>query len=269
MAEGSKGIIGSVAVHLGIAAVLVGASWYASHESGTPTKARDPLLVKLDGVLGRDPGLIGEKEGAARGHESGTQTGIKPVHIKTLDVEKIKQQAREAQAQAQANAERSNAKSDNSKPNKSTATGPSTSRTTFSEFQSKKSSGTSRGTGLVSGVGVVTIKKGHDFGVGNNGGANGSATEQEIYAGTVTTRFKSAWADIVAAEGAVSAATCGVVLKVDASGTVSFASWINRPKDPHVAELVKRACSRIGNCGPPPGRTAFEIEFPNVGVSEG
>jgi hypothetical protein len=60
-----------------------------------------------------------------------------------------------------------------------------------------------------------------------------------------------------------------VVVKVDASGTVSFASWINRPKDAHVAELVKRACAQIGNCGPPPGRIAFEIEFPNVGVSEG
>ncbi|MEY3583866.1 MAG: hypothetical protein RJA48_949, partial [Verrucomicrobiota bacterium] len=30
MAEGSKGIVGSIAVHLGIVAVLVGASWYAA-----------------------------------------------------------------------------------------------------------------------------------------------------------------------------------------------------------------------------------------------
>ncbi|NBV78286.1 MAG: hypothetical protein EBR62_00255 [Verrucomicrobia bacterium] len=268
MAEGSKGIIGSVAVHLGIAAVLVGASWYASHESGTPTKAQDILLVNLDGVPGRKAGLIGEKEGVARGHESGTQTGIKAVHIKTLDVEKIKQQDREAQAQA--NAEHSNAKSDNtSKSTKNSNTGSATNRTTFSDFQSKQKGGAGHTTGSVGSIGTISVKKGRNYGDGNNGGANGSATEMQIYAGTVTARFKSAWADIVASDGAASAASCGVIVKVDASGTVTFASWINRPKDPHVAELVKRACSQIGNCGPPPGRTAFEIEFPNVGVSEG
>lgn len=267
MAEGSKGIIGSIAVHLGIVAALVGASWYASHHTGTDVEARDILLVNLDGVPGRKAGLVGEKEGVARGHESGTQTGIKAVKIKTLDVEKIKQEAREAQAQA--NAERTNAKSDNAKSSKTSATGTSTNRTTFSDFQSKQKGGTGRSTGSVGSIGTISVKKGRNYGDGNNGGANGSATEMQIYAGTVTARFKSAWADIVASDGAASAASCGVVVKVDASGTVSFASWITRPKDPHVAELVKRACSQIGNCGPPPGRTAFEIEFPNVGVSEG
>lgn len=267
MAEGNKGIIGSVAVHLGIVAVLVGASWYASRHPGDPVEAVDPLLVNLDGIPGRKAGLVGEKAGVARGHESGTQSGIKIVKIKPLDVEKIKQEAREAQAQA--NSERSNAKSDNAKTSKTATTGSSTNRTTFSDFQSRQKGGTGRSTGSVGGIGSVSIKKGRNYGDGNNGGDGGSATEQQIYAGTVTARFKSAWADIIASDGAASAATCGVVVKVDASGTVSFASWINRPKDAHVAELVKRACAQIGNCGPPPGRIAFEIEFPNVGVSEG
>jgi hypothetical protein len=267
MAEGSKGIIGSVAVHLGIVAVLVGASWYASRHPGDPIEAVDPLLVNLDGIPGRKAGLVGEKAGVARGHESGTQSGIKIVKIKPLDVEKIKQEAREAQAQA--NAERSNAKTDNGKTSKATTSGASTSRTTFSDFQSRQKGGTGRSTGSVGGIGSVSIKKGRNYGEGNNGGDGGSATEQQIYAGTVTARFKSAWADIISSDGAASAATCGVIVKVDASGTVSFSAWINRPKDAHIAELVKRACAQIGNCGPPPGRKAFEIEFPNVGVSEG
>ena len=267
MAEGSKGIVGSIAVHLGIVAVLVGASWYAARHTGEPIEATDILLVNLDGIPGRKAGLVGEKAGVARGHESGTQSGIKIVKIKPLDVEKIKEEAREAQAQA--NAERSNAKADNAKTSKTTTSGASTSRTTFSDFQSKQKGGTGRSTGSVGSVGSVSIKKGRNYGEGNNGGDGGSASEQQIYAGTVTARFKSAWADIIAADGAASAATCGVVVKVDASDTVYFASWINRPKDAHVAELVKRACAQIGNCGPPPGRTAFEIEFPNVGVSEG
>ena len=267
MAEGSKGIIGSVAVHLGIVAVLVGASWYASRHPGDPIEAVDPLLVNLDGIPGRKAGLVGEKAGVARGHESGTQSGIKIGKIKPLDVEKIKQEAREAQAQA--NAERSNAKTDNGKTSKATTSGASTSRTTFSDFQSRQKGGTGRSTGSVGGIGSVSIKKGRNYGEGNNGGDGGSATEQQIYAGTVTARFKSAWADIIASDGAASAATCGVIVKVDASGTVSFSAWINRPKDAHIAELVKRACAQIGNCGPPPGRKAFEIEFPNVGVSEG
>ena len=267
MAEGSKGIVGSIAVHLGIVAVLVGASWYAARHSGDSIEATDILLVNLDGIPGRKAGLVGEKAGVARGHESGTQSGIKIVKIKPLDVEKIKEEAREAQAQA--NAERSNAKADNAKTSKTTTSGTSTSRTTFSDFQSKQKGGTGRSTGSVGSVGSVSIKKGRNYGEGNNGGDGGSASEQQIYAGTVTARFKSAWADIIAADGAASAATCGVVVKVDASGTVNFVSWINRPKDAHVAELVKRACAQIGNCGPPPGRTAFEIEFPNVGVSEG
>lgn len=267
MAEGSKGIIGSVAVHLGIVAVLVGVSWYASRHPGEAVEAVDPLLVNLDGIPGRKAGLVGERAGVARGHESGTQSGIKIVKIKTLDVEKIKEEAREAQAQA--NAERSTAKSDAAKTSKSGATANASSRTTFSDFQSRQKGGSGRATGSVGSIGSVSIKKGRNYGDGNNGGDGGSATEQQIYAGTVTARFKSAWADIVASDGAASAATCGVVVKVDAGGTVSFASWINRPKDAHVAELVKRACAQIGNCGPPPGRKPFEIEFPNVGVSEG
>jgi restriction endonuclease Mrr len=154
MAEGSKGIIGSIAVHLGIVAVLVGASWYAARHSGDPIEAVDPLLVNLDGIPGRKAGLVGEKGGVARGHESGTQSGIKIVKIKPLDVEKIKEEAREAQAQA--NAERTNAKTDNAKTSKTTTSGASTSRTTFSDFQSKQKGGTGRSTGSV-GLSLIHI----------------------------------------------------------------------------------------------------------------
>jgi hypothetical protein len=264
MAEGNKGVIGSIAVHLGIVAVLVGASWYASRHTGESVEAVDPLLVSLDGIPGRKAGRVGEKAGVAQGHESGTQGGVKIVKIKPLDVEKIKQEAREAQA----NAERANSKSGEAKTTKASS-GATSNRTSLSDFQNKHPGGSGRSTGSVGSVGGVSVKQGRNYGQGNNGGDGGSATEQQIYAGTVTARFKSAWADIVSADGSASAASCGVVVKVDASGTVSFASWINKPKDPHVAELVKRACAQIGNCGPPPGRKAFEIEFPNVGVSEG
>jgi hypothetical protein len=265
MAEGSKGVIGSIAVHLGIVAALVGASWYASHHSGDSVEPVDPLLVSLDGIPGRKAGKVGEAAGVAQGHESGTKNGIRIVKIKPLDVEKIKEEAREAQANT--GSERTNAKSDGAKPTKS-GPGSANNRTSLSDFQSKHPGG-GRSSGTIGSVGGVSIKQGRNYGTGNNGGDGGSATEQQIYAGTVTARFKSAWADIVSSDGAASAATCGVVVRVDASGTVSFASWINKPKDAHVAELVKRACSQIGNCGPPPGRKSFEIEFPNVGVSEG
>jgi len=265
MSEGNKGVIGSIAVHLGIAAVLVGASWYASRHPGDSVEPADILLVDMNGVPGRKAGKVGEAAGVAQGHEAGTKNGIRIVKIKPLDIEKIKEEAREAQAQA--NAERTSPKSDNSKATKA-GQGATSTRTTLSDFQGKQKGG-GRSTGSVGSVGGVSIKQGRNYGTGNNGGEGGSATEMQIYAGTVTARFKSAWADIVSAEGVASAASCGVVVKVDASGTVSFASWINRPRDPHVAELVKRACAQIGNCGPPPGRKGFEIEFPNVGVSEG
>jgi hypothetical protein len=50
---------------------------------------------------------------------------------------------------------------------------------------------------------------------------------------------------------------------------VTFSAWLSRPKDAHLAELVRRACSQIGNCGKPPAGKSFKIDFPNVGVSEG
>ncbi len=268
MAEGAKGIIGSLAVHLGIVAVIVGVSWYASRQPSTVAEAKDILLVDLNGIAGRKPGLAGEKAGVAEGHETGTQTGIRKVKIKTIDIEKLKAEVQKEQAQVQAQAPAVNTKTDNSRSTKANAPNTNAGKTSLSDFQSKQKGG-GRATGSVGSVGQVSVKKGRNYGEGNNGGDGGRATEQEIYAGTVTARFKSAWMDIIAADGAASAANCGVVVKVDAAGTVSFLSWINRPKDAHVAELVKRACAQIGNCGPPPGRASFEIEFPNVGVSEG
>lgn len=266
MAEGTKGLVGSIAVHLGIVAVLVGASWYASRQPSTVAEAKDILLVDLNGIASRKPGLVGEKAGVAQGHETGTQTGIRTVKIKLIDLDKLKAEAQKEQASAQAAATQT--KADNTRPTKANGANTNSGKTSLSDFQSKQK-GNGRATGSLGSVGTVIMKRGRNYGEGNNGGDGGRATEQEIYAGTVTARFRTAWTDIIASDGAASAANCGVVVKVDAAGTVTFLSWINRPKDAHVAELVKRALAQIGNCGPPPGRASFEIEFPNVGVSEG
>lgn len=252
MADGSKGIIGSIAVHLGIVIVLIGVSWYASHSSGQAVDPVDPLLVDLNGIPGRRPGEVGKAAGVAQGDPSGSKTGIAIVKIKKLDLEQIKADARrDAAAASSLNA----ASKSNSGPNK----------TSLNEFNNSRGS-KSNGSGKVASIGGVSVKSGRNYGKGENGGEGGSASEQQVYAGEVKARFQSAWTSLIAAEPEITAGNCGVTVKVDAAGNVSFGGWINKPKDQKIIEVVKRVCAQIGNCGAPPGRRAFQIEFPNVDV---
>ena len=258
MSDGSKGIIGSIAVHLGIVAVLVGISWYASHSSGQAVDPVDPLLVDLNGIPGRRPGEVGKAAGVAQGDPSGSKTGIALVKIKKLDLEQIKADARR-EAEAASSASSSSASSKSSKSNSGS------NKTSLSEFNNSRGS-KSNGSGKVASIGGVSVKSGRNYGKGDNGGEGGSASEQQIYAGEVKARFQSAWTSLIASEPEITAGNCGVTVKVDAAGNVSFGGWINKPKDSRIIEVVKRACAQIGNCGAPPGRRAFQIEFPNVGV---
>jgi hypothetical protein len=258
MSDGSKGIIGSIAVHLGIVAVLVGISWYASHSSGQAVDPVDPLLVDLNGIPGRRPGEVGKAAGVAQGDPSGSKTGIALVKIKKLDLEQIKADARR-EAEAASSASSSSASSKSSKSNSGSG------KTSLSEFNNSRGS-KSNGSGKVASIGGVTVKSGRNYGKGDNGGEGGSASEQQIYAGEVKARFQSAWTSLIASEPEITAGNCGVTVRVDAAGNVSFGGWINKPKDAKIIDVVKRACAQIGNCGAPPGRRAFQIEFPNVGV---
>ena len=76
MAGEGKGFIGSVAVHAGIIAVLIGASWFASRHTGESLEAYDPLIVTLDGIPGKKPGQIGKTHGVAQGDERGVAGGV-------------------------------------------------------------------------------------------------------------------------------------------------------------------------------------------------
>ena len=262
MADGNKGIVGSIAVHLGIVAVLVGVSWYASHSSGQAVDPVDPLLVDLNGIPGRRPGEVGKAAGVAQGDPSGSKTGIAIIKIKKLDLEQIKADARREADEAASSSNPSGKSS--SKTSKSNS---SSSKTSLSEFNNSRGS-KSNGSGKVASIGGVTVKAGRNYGKGENGGEGGSASEQQIYAGEVKARLQSAWTSLIATEPSITAGSCGVIVKIDAAGNASFGGWINKPKDAALVEIVKRACSQIGNCGAPPGRRAFTIEFPNVGVTE-
>ncbi|NBV38951.1 MAG: hypothetical protein EBS00_05235 [Verrucomicrobia bacterium] len=257
MGGNTKGWVGSLAVHLGIIVALVGFSWYASQRTGQSIEAVDPLLVDLNGIPGRKPGEIGKAEGVAQGQENGERKVVTTVKIKKFDFSAQNQNSREESVN------RENSKS--TKKNAKSSTGNRTTLSEFNQSRSSKSSGQSK----VAGISGASVKLGRNYGKGDNGGQGGSATEQQIYAGEVLARFKSAWTNIVAAEGEASTGSCGVVVKVDASGNVTFASWITRPRDPKMAQLVKDACAQIGNCGLPPGRRQFYIDFPNVSLSDG
>ena len=155
MASDSKGVVGSIAVHVGIIAVLVGASWYAARQSGKSLEPVDPLLVDLNGIPGRRPGEVGKADGVAQGQETGTKKGVSMIKIKKFDFEK--------------NIEESAAKSESSRsPSSKKATSKSTSKTTLSEFNnSKGGKGTSS---KVAGISGVSVKAGRNYGKGDNGG---------------------------------------------------------------------------------------------------
>lgn len=264
MATEGRGLIGSLAVHAGILGALVAASWFAAHQGGQSVEPADPLLVDLTGIPGKRPGQVGKAAGVAQGEEHGTKNGVKLIKIKKIDFDKLQREQAEAEARE---AGRSSA---SGKTSAKSGAGPSAGKTSLKDFLSSKG-GRSSGTGKVGGIGGVSVKLGRNYGTGDNGGDGGSASERQLYAGEVLARFRSAWTDIIATEGGAIAnvGSCGVTLSVDAGGSVTFSAWLSRPKDAHLAELVRRACAQIGNCGKPPAGKPFKIDFPNVGVSEG
>jgi len=269
MSGESKGLIGSLAVHAGILAVLVGASWYASRQTGENLEAVDPLIVTLDGIPGKKPGQIGKAPGVAQGDERGVAGGIPRIHLKKLDVEKIEQDRQKALEQAHQGA----ATSAKTEPRVTSKTAPGGSTKLSLEAFNKSNPGRSGGasSGKVGSIGGTKVALGRNYGTGENGGEGGSASERQLYAGEVKARFQTAWTDLLAAEGATleSAGSCGVSLRVDAAGGVAFSGWLTAPRDARFGQLVKQAVARIGNCGKPPGGKGFVIDFPKVGASEG
>jgi hypothetical protein len=265
MASGGKGWIGSIAVHLGILGAIIGFSWYAARYPGEAVQPEDPLLVNLDGIPGKRPGEIGKAAGVAQGSETGASQGIPRIRLKDLDVGKILREREQAEQDA-----RSSAAAPKTMTKNAGKAGPSNSsnKTTLGEFM--KTKGGKAGSGKVGGIGGVSVKKGRSYGTGDNGGEGGSASELALYAGEVQARLRTAWNEILAAEGAsiASAGSCGVTVAVDASGFVTFSAWISRPGDPRMADLVRRACSQIGNCGKPPAGKAFKIDFPKISATD-
>ena len=266
MSSGGKGWIGSVAVHLGILGAIIGFSWYAARHPGEVVEPVDPLLIDLNGIPGKRPGEVGKKAGVAQGSEAGSNNGVARIHLKKLDVDKIlkeREQAEQAAASSQSSA-KTMAKA-SSKSGASSSSG----KTTLGEFL--KSKGGKSGSGKTGGIGGVSVKKGRSYGAGDNGGEGGSASEQAIYAGEVQARLRTAWNELVAAEGSsvATGGSCGVTVSVDAAGFVTFSGWLTKPGDARMAELVKRACGMVGNCGKPPKGSAFKIDFTKISLSDG
>ncbi|NBV52379.1 MAG: hypothetical protein EBR83_02415 [Verrucomicrobia bacterium] len=266
MSSGGKGWIGSVAVHLGILGVIVGFSWYASRHGGESIEPHDPMLVVLNGDPGKRPGEIGKAAGVAKGSESGSKSGVPIIHLKKLDPDKVIREREQAEQSAE-----SSASSPKTMAKTSGKTGPSgkaSNKISIDDFNKQK--GGKAGSGKTGGIGGVSVKKGRSFGSGDNGGEGGSASEQALYAGEVQARLRTAWNELLAAEGATiaSAGSCGVTVAIDPSGFASFSGWVVRPGDTHMADLVKRACERIGNCGKPPGGKAFKIDFTKISASD-
>jgi hypothetical protein len=268
MAAEGKGWIGSVVVHLGLLGAVIGFSWYAARQDSENVEPVDPLLIDLAGIPGKRPGEIGKAPGVAQGAETGTNNGIARIKIPKLNVQKILNEREQAEQSAQSS---TNTKT-STKAVVKNGVGSKSSRMTLDEFNKSQGgkSGRPGGSAKSGGIGGVSVKKGRSYGTGDNGGEGGSASELAAYAGTVQAKLLTAWRDIVAAEGeSVSAGgTCGVTVSVDASGFVSFSGWINSPRDARMAELVKRACAQIGNCGKPPKGKSFKIDFTRVSLSE-
>jgi hypothetical protein len=269
MSSGGKGWVGSVAVHLGLLGAVIGFSWYAARQDSENVEPVDPLLIDLAGIPGKRPGEIGKTPGVAQGAETGTNNGIARVKIPKLNVQKILQDREQAEQAAQSS---TNTKT-STKAVVKNGVGSKSSRMTLDEFNKSQGgkSGRPGASAKSGGIGGVSVKKGRSYGPGDNGGEGGSASELALYAGEVQARLLTAWREIVAAEGesVATGGTCGVTVNVDASGFVTFSGWINSPRDARMAELVKRACAQIGNCGKPPKGKSFKIDFTRVSLSEG
>ena len=268
MAAEGKGWIGSVVVHLGLLGAVIGFSWYAARQDSENVEPADPLLIDLAGIPGKRPGEIGKAPGVAQGAETGTNQGIARIKIPKLNVDKVLREREQAEQSAQSSA---NTKT-STKAVVKNGVGSKSSRMTLDEFNKSQGgkSGRPGGSAKSGGIGGVSVKKGRSYGTGDNGGEGGSASELAAYAGTVQAKLLTAWREIVAAEGesVATGGTCGVTVSVDASGFVSFSGWINSPRDARMAELVKRACAQIGNCGKPPKGKSFKIDFTRVSLSE-
>ena len=269
MSSGGKGWVGSVAVHLGLLGAVIGFSWYAARQDSENVEPVDPLLIDLAGIPGKRPGEIGKTPGVAQGAETGTNNGIARVKIPKLNVQKILQDREQAEQAAQSS---TNTKT-STKAVVKNGVGSKSSRMTLDEFNKSQGgkSGRPGASAKSGGIGGVSVKKGRSYGTGDNGGEGGSASELALYAGEVQARLLTAWREIVAAEGesVATGGTCGVTVNVDASGFVTFSGWINSPRDARMAELVKRACAQVGNCGKPPKGKSFKIDFTRVSLSEG
>ena len=267
MSSGGKGWIGSVAVHLGIFGAIVGFSWYASRHGGESVEPVDPLLVDLNGIPGKRPGEVGKAAGVAKGSETGSKSGVPIIHLKKLDVAKTLREREQAEQAGEPapNAPKSMAKN----AGKTAPSSKGAGKMSLDDFNKQK--GGKSGSGKTGGIGGVSVKKGRAYGTGDNGGEGGSASEQALYAGEVQARLRTAWNELLSAEGATIAAagSCGVTVAIDASGFASFSGWVSRPGDPHMAELVKRACGMIGNCGKPPAGKAFKIDFTKISANDG
>ena len=269
MSNGGKGWIGSVAVHLGILGVIVGFSWYAARHGGESIEAVDPLLIDLNGIPGKRPGEIGKAAGVAKGSESGSNSGVPIIRLKKLDVEKTLRDREQAEKAAQSSANSPKTMTKVSSKNGTSSNNPK--KMTLGDFNNSKGVGKPGSSSKTGGIGGVSVKKGRNYGTGDNGGEGGSASERQLYAGEVEAKLRSAWNEILAAEGAsiASAGSCSVTVAIDASGFASFSGWVTSPSDSRMAELVKRACGRIGNCGKPPGGKAFKIDFSKISASDG
>jgi len=268
MSSGGKAWIGSVAVHLGVVVAIIGFSWYAARHGGETIEAYDPILVDLNGIPGKRPGEIGKVAGVAKGSESGSNSGVARIHLKKLDVDKILRDRAQAEQAAQSS---TNSPKTMTKAARKSGTGSKNiKKMTLGEFNNTKG-GNAGSASKVGDIGGVSVKKGRSYGEGDNGGEGGSASERQLYAGEVEAKLRSAWNEILAAEGATiaSAGSCGVTVAIDASGFASFSGWVTSPSDSRMAELVKRACGRIGNCGKPPGGKAFKIDFSKISASDG
>jgi hypothetical protein len=250
MAEGSRGWVGSVVVHLAILAAFVAASWWGARAPDA-LEVADPLLVTLDGIPGRKPGEVGRKEGVAKGSEKGS-----PLFRYTpLPPERVEPQPT-AQPQPRAAAAASAAAA-----TRGSTTAATSNRVSLDDFN--RSRGQGRATGTANAVSGVSM--GRATGTGDNGGDGGAASAQQLYAGQVLARFRDAWAEVVAAEGEdLGGLLCGVRVAVSASGQVTFSGWITAPSSAKAGELVRKAIARIGNCGPPPNSKAFTIDFTRV-----
>ncbi len=269
MAAEGKGWIGSVLVHLGLLGAIVAFSWYAARQDGENVDPVDPLLIDLAGIPGKRPGEVGKAPGVAQGAETGTNSGIARIKVPKLNVEKILREREQAEQAAQT----ASTPKTSAKAVVRNGVGAKSARTTLDEFNKSQGgkSGRPGASAKSGGIGGVSVKKGRSYGTGDNGGEGGSASELALYAGEVQARLLTAWREIVAAEGesVASGGTCGVTVNVDASGFVTFSGWINAPRDARMAELVKRACAQIGNCGKPPKGKSFKIDFTRVSLSEG